>query len=154
MDYYQTIVSEWLTSDGRTLVAQEYGLRTSHVNEFRHKEQSNLWPDILAVRLNDKQVFLCEVTWSKDWGRIKEKMCVYDVHMPQIRLSLENWLGIPATDDWKLDVWYFVPKVHIEKIVQRKPQELRLRLTPLELIKPWTYTHGWREWNDHCTVAP
>ena len=33
MDYYQSVVAEWLVSDGRTLVAEEYYLRAKNVEE-------------------------------------------------------------------------------------------------------------------------
>ena len=150
MDYYQSIVAEWLTADGRTLVAQEYGLRTSHVQEFKVKGQKNLWPDILAVRPRDKRAFLCEVSWSKDWKRTGEKLAKYHELMPQIRESLDHWLAIPTSNDWVVHVWYFVPEAQVEKTKQLGPAGLGLRVSSLDQIKPWTYTHGWRVPDDLC----
>ncbi|MCY4460434.1 MAG: hypothetical protein OXC26_08575 [Albidovulum sp.] len=143
MDYYQSVVAQWLVSDGRTLLAEEYYLRTSHVTEFKHSDQECLWPDMVAVRLNDKEVFLCEVTWSRGWSRIEEKLENYADRMPSIRESIECWLGIPQ--DFELRIWYFVPEGHIEKIKAKKPPGLKLDFTALEEIKPWTYTHGQRK---------
>ncbi len=143
MDYFQSIVADWLVSDGRTMVAEEYYLRTSHVRDFKHPNQTYLWPDIVAVRLCDKEVFLCEVTWSCNWSRIKTKLDKYAVSMPNIREALEIWLGIPQ--DFNVGIWYFVPKDHIEGIKVRKPLDLQLKWTPLEETLPWTYTYGQRD---------
>ena len=142
MDFFRSNVAEWLVSDGKTLLAEEYYLRTSHVREFKHKGHAYLWPDIVAVRLCDKEVFLCEVTWSNDWSKIKRKLDKYAERMPGIREALEFWLGIPP--EFNLSIWYFVPEDHIEKIKGRKPPGLQLDFTPLEQIKQWEYTHGLR----------
>ena len=142
MDYFQSIVAEWLVSDGRTLLAEEYYLRTSHVRELKHRDQTYLWPDIIAVRLHDRKVFLCEVTWSRNWSAIKRKLEKYAEHMPEIRDALEHWLGIPH--DFGMSIWYFVPENHICKIGERKPRGLQLDFTSLEDVQPWKYTHGQR----------
>lgn len=153
MDYFQTVVGEWLTADGRTLIAQEYGLRTSDVRSFKSKNQTNLWPDIVAVRLMDKKVYLCEITWSRDWQRIKLKLDNYWNLLPSIKDALECWLGIPQTEEWAVSVWYFVPESHTMRIMAMRPGELNLRVTKLEDIKPWTYTHGWRQPDDRAVDA-
>ena len=117
MDYYQSIVAQWLVSDGRTFLAEEYYLRTSRVREFKHRDQTYLWPDIIAVRLRDRKVFLCEVTWSRNWGTIERKLEKYSENMPEIRDALDHWLGIPH--DFDASIWYFVPEDHIAKIRER-----------------------------------
>ena len=102
-----------------------------------------MWPDLVAVRLNEKKAFICEVTWSKNWSEIKIKLDKYADRTEDIQKSLHHWLGI--NHDFEVRIWYFVLKDNIKKIRERKLQNLRLVFTSLEKIKPWRYTHGFRE---------
>lgn len=142
--YFENIVAQWLMADGRTLITEEYPLRISHATEFTHKGQKVRWPDILAVRPKDKDIFLCEVTWLKSWSKIQEKIEEYSEHEDKIRSCLEHWLGIGDVG-WDLKIWYFVPSKHTERIQSMACNGLLLKTTTLEEIKPWTFTWGFRE---------
>lgn len=139
---YEDIVAAWLVADGRTLIASQYPLR---IGEPSASEPVR-WPDILAVRPKEKHVLICEVTWSKDWSRLRKKIAVYRDHVDNIRASLENWLGV-GDEAWQLSLRYFVPDADVIKIEESIDPDDRLpvKFTPLESIKPWTYTWGFRE---------
>ncbi len=138
---YEEAVSTWLVADGRTLIAPQYPVRIGEATRSKPVR----WPDILAVRPKDRQIFLCEVTWSKDWSRLCRKIDEYHDRLDDIRTSLDHWLGIGCAE-WQVSVWYFVPEAHVDKIGSRRPYDGSfLKVTPLESIKPWTYAWGFRE---------
>ena len=139
--YYEEAVATWLVADGRTLIAPQYPVRINAPTA----DTPVTWPDILAVRPKDKEVFLCEVSWSRDWTRHCQKFTKYRDHRENIHASLEHWLGVGG-EEWQLSVWYFVPEKHVEKIEGMMGcAGLPLKVTALESIKPWTYAWGFRK---------
>lgn len=143
MDIFcEEAVATWLVADGRTLIAPQYPVRIGDPTT----REPVMWPDILAVQPKDRQIFLCEVTWAEPSSRNRDKIAKYRDHLENIRASLEHWLGIGDDGDgWQFSVWYFVPAAHVEKIEEMKTDDLRLKVTALEDLKPWTYTWGFRE---------
>lgn len=136
-------VATWLVADGRTLIAPECSLG---IGENPALKDPVRWPDILAVRPKDKHIFLCEVTWGKDWRKFRDKIADYHDSLDNIRASLDHWLGV-GDKEWRISVWYFVPKhPHVGKIRSMKPDNgIGLYVTSLETITPWKYTWGFRD---------
>ena len=99
--YFEGAVAAWLVADGRTLIAPEYPLGIGENPELKEPVR---WPDILAVRPKDKHLFLCEVTWGKDWKKFGDKIADYRGHLDNIRESLDYWLGIEK-EEWSISVW-------------------------------------------------
>lgn len=146
MDYFQNTVAEWLGSDSRTLLVQEYYLRLSNHEVLSSSNQEYRWPDIVAVRMADEQVFLCEVTWSGNFSELARRVTAYFERLEAVRTSLRYWLGIP--EGWQIAVWMFVPRGHVPKLASKARPDWRVRFTALEDIRPWEYVHGCRPADD------
>ena len=139
---FDEAVATWLVAEGRTLIAPQYPLR---IGEDPAAKGPVKWPDILAVRPRDRHIFLCEVTWDKNWKKFGDKIADYREHLDNTRANLNHWLGI-GDKEWEISVWYFVPEhPHVAKIRSMRPDdELGLCVTALETITPWNYTWGFR----------
>ncbi len=142
-------VETWLVADGRTLVAPQYALGIGTDPEIKDPYR---WPDILAVRPKDREILLCEVTWSKGWSDLRKKISGYRSHSNNIRAGLKHWLGI-GDEKWRIEIWYFVPQENVghfmSNVIHHKTIEnddgMAVKVVPLEETVPWKYVWGWRE---------
>jgi hypothetical protein len=158
VDYYQGVVSEFLTADPSFFVNPEFCIRLDPEGSL--KKGAHWYCDILAVSAGERTIYLCEVTWSRTvWALCK-----------RLGEWANNWSGVreailrdtQLVGQWDIRPWVFIPgeqeKTAKEKIAKVKagwddPAGMpEPRVTRLEEVVPWLYRspHGYPRRSSAC----
>lgn len=140
-DYYQGVVAEYLRSDRAVFVNPEFCLQ---LEPGKTPKKGSFWYcDLLAVSLREREVYLCEVTYSSTAAALIKRLTAWNMNWPEVRNALIRDCSID--ESWKVSPWVFLPS-HVESTYRRKLGALRPfkkdgmpepKFTVLEDVVPW-----------------
>ncbi len=134
ISYHQEIVVQYLSSDPRLFISEEY-----YVGWGKEAKGEHIWVDVVAVDICNKEVFLVEIT-SDPYARqiIKKLNLTYSTMLPTVRTAMLGGLGLP--DDWSIRPWIFVRREAVSKILDKIDSHLVPKITHLEMTAwEWEY---------------
>ncbi|WP_195741985.1 hypothetical protein [Methylobacillus flagellatus] len=142
-DFFQGVVAEFLRADRGVFVNPEILLQ---LELGASPKKGRFWYcDLMAVSLREREVYLCEVTYSSSVSALIKRLKAWKAHWPELELALQRDSGIDPT--WHISVWVFLPESR-QYIYERKlatlgafvdPGMPKPRLTVLEDVLPWKY---------------
>ncbi|CAE6900254.1 hypothetical protein [Paraburkholderia domus] len=146
MDYYQGVVTEFLRADRAVFVNTECCIQ---LHPGASPDVGTHWYcDAVAINMRERQVFLCEITYSKSLDPLLKRLTAWCANWSALRLALVRDLCVPA--DWPVTPWVFIPSER-EGLLERKLARLaqpegdasnqmpKPKVTHLERVAPWNY---------------
>ena len=140
MNYYESVVMDYLRADRAVFVNTEYCIQ---INPGDNPDTSgpHWYCDAVALNFRSKEIFLCEIS--------------YAVHLADLVKRLKgwhaNWKGVCAavardsflSEPWPVRPWLFVPEGRVpfleQRLAQMQPLQFVHKITPLEMVQPWRY---------------
>lgn len=152
MDYFQGVVTEYLRADRAVFVNTECCIQLNP-GANPDKTGPHWYCDAVAVNFRTREVFLCEVTYSKSLSALLSRLSHWSEHWPRLKAALVRDCSLPA--EWPICPWLFVPK-ELRADLEQKLRKLNAvevagermpypEITELEEVLPWKY----RSWNRH-----
>jgi len=150
MDYFQGVVTEYLRADRAMFINTECCIQLNPgINPDR--TGPHWFCDAVAVNLRDKEVFLCEVTYSKTLDALAKRLSGWAGSWGLLRVALTRDCGL--IHEWPVRPWLFVPQ-DLRKLLEQKlikiqnvgdePDKMpQPKITDLEDVTPWKY----KSWN-------
>lgn len=145
MNYYESVVMDYLRADRAVFVNTEYCIQ---INPGDNPDTSgpHWYCDAVALNFHSKEVFLCEIS--------------YAVHLTDLVKRLRGWhdnwkavCGAVARDSflpepWPVRPWLFVPESRVPLLEQRliqiangQPLKFSPKITHLEMVQPWRFSN-------------
>jgi len=153
MDYYQTVVVEYLRADRSIFVNTECWIRLDRVAE---PEKGRSWYcDALAInfrRSGATTIYLVEVSYAQKLGALFKRLAAWNSQWAYLCKALVDECNVPHS--WNVRPWLFIPTKSIQSAVDRvgritgvgQPAQMPFPLiTPLEMTVPWEYRTWDRE---------
>ena len=148
MDYYQAVITEYLSADRALFVNNEFCLQ---LNEADNPDVSgpHWYVDALTLDFRDSTIFLCEMTYSASLDSLAKRLKGWAESWPLVKSAVCRDAYLP--DDWQIRPWIFVPEALVP-ILLRKLSKIDFssenampmpRVTTMEMVQPWNY----RAWN-------
>jgi hypothetical protein len=145
MDYFQSVVTEYLRANRATFVNTECLIQLdagSNPLKGRH-----WYCDAVAANFTKSMVYLCEVTYSTNLYPLISRLTDWDVNWEAVCKAIARDCAIPAS--WSVQPWLFVPRER-EDMLNKKLASIHaaqrecLRMpkpmiTHLEDVNPWNY---------------
>jgi hypothetical protein len=144
MDYYQSVVMEYLRADRAVFINTECCIQ---LVDSPNPDTSGLhwYCDAIAVNLRDKEVLLCEVTYAKGLTALLKRLRNWSSNWPELRKAIVRDCKIDPT--WAVRPWIFAPRELLEKysapLCALKFDGVECRTKYLEDIQPWKF----RSWD-------
>lgn len=145
MDYYQSVVIDYLRADRAVFVNTECCIQ---INPGDNPDTSgpHWYCDAVALNLRSKEIFLCEISYATHLSAL----------IKRLRSWHDNWKGVVdglfrdshlAELRWPVRPWLFVPEDRIPLLEKRlkemaNGQALKFspKITPLENVQPWLHS--------------
>lgn len=150
MDFYQSIVFEYLRADRALFINTEFCLQKNPVAN-PDSDKPHWYVDAVAADFRSEQVFLVEITFSKSLQALLKRLVSWREHWPSIKSALVRDAYVPA--EWDVCPWLFVPEDLVDglrsrvlPLTQGPDPQFRLPMplvTTLEMTQPWLY----RSWD-------
>ena len=150
MDYFQGVVTEYLRADRAVFVNTECCIQ---LNAGANPDRTgpHWFCDAVALNLREKQVFLCEVTYSRSLSALNKRLTDWASNWNPLRAALVR--DCCLQNDWSVTPWLFIPNelrsslneklCRIASIGIGAGQMPSPRITDLEEVTPWKY----KSWN-------
>jgi hypothetical protein len=146
VDYYQGVVTDFLRADRAVFVNTECCIQ---LHPGSNPGGGMHWfCDAVAINMRERQVFLCEITYSKSLDALLKRLTGWSTNWPALRIALVRDLCIPV--DWPVTPWVFIPSER-EDLLERKLARVAIpegdasilmpkpKVTHLERVAPWNY---------------
>ena len=160
VDYYQSVVIEYLRADRAVFVNTEYCIQ---IEPGKNPDVSgpHWYCDAVAIDFGTQPtptVFLCEVSYAEKLQALTNRLKHWSAHWEDLRQALARDSHI--RQDWPVRPWLFVPQKLIplakEKLIgiltSDASSAFHPRITHLEAVQPWNYS-SWQH-RDGDTVKP
>jgi hypothetical protein len=148
MDYFQSVVTEYLRANRATFVNTECLIQIDKGNvplKGRH-----WYCDAVAVNFAKSTVYLCEVTYSTTLSPLCARLAAWDAHWGLLCEAIARDCATPTS--WAVQPWLFIPRER-QAILDKKLAPLlavnregsrmpKPTVTFLENVTPWKY-QGW-----------
>jgi hypothetical protein len=146
VDYYQGVVVEYLRATRSVFVNTECLIQL--VPGDTPERGLHWYCDAVAVNLQEKRVYLCEISYSQTLSALLKRLEAWRAHWPALKAALVRECSVG--DTWPVQPWLFVPEQR-RKILEQKfgaqtndPGGMPpSKITDLESVAPWHY----RSWN-------
>jgi hypothetical protein len=143
MDYYQSVVVEYLRADRAVFANTEYCIQ---INPGSNPDTSgpHWYCDAVALNFRSKEIFLCEISYAKHLSDLTKRLKDWQDNWDGVRKALarESCFSEP----WPIRPWLFIPQDRAPLLQQRlikiaDGQSLKFnpRVTHLEEVQPWLY---------------
>ena len=137
MDYFQGVVTEYLRASRQTFVNPEFQLQLDGPSHAPPKG-AHWYVDLLAVNLEERAVYLCEVSYSQSLGQLVKRLTAWDSNWGKIGKALQRDAATGC--DWPVRPWIFVHERALDKLIPRLlPLQVPPKITTLEMTLPWCY---------------
>ena len=147
MDYFQGVVAEYLRANRSTFINTECLIQ---LDEGSVPAKGRHWYcDIVAVNLAEKNVYLCEVTFSKTLQALTNRLQAWNANWPAIKTALVRDCGVES--DWGIAPWLFIPR-GLQSVLDTRLTQLKgigegaasmptPKVEYLEEVLPWKYQY-------------
>lgn len=144
MDYYQTVVLDYLRADRSLFLNPETCIQ---LNPHANPDLSgpHWYCDAVVADFHKKRILLVEISYAAELGSLKKRLLEWNLHWREIRVALHRDCFLPV--EWDIIPWLFIPKDRQEMLVHwieshaMSTQGFKLNplLTHLESVQPWKY---------------
>jgi hypothetical protein len=136
MSHYQEPVRDFLHAKRSVFVSPECKIQ---LHSGLQSKGSYWYCDIIALDLEAKNVYLCEVTYSKTLAALLKRLNSWEVNWNQIKSALIRDCCVDPS--WTVIPWVFFPQANYELFIKKhNPTNMpKARVTFLESVTPWTY---------------
>lgn len=144
MDFFQSVVTEYLVADRAAFVNTELLIQ---LDPDEPRKGRHWYCDAAAASFRDETLFLCEVTYSKSMAALAKRLLAWDSNWTELREAISRDCGIPRS--WAIQPWVFIPekysatlKTRIVDLTAGERTETAMpypRITFLESVVPWNY---------------
>jgi len=140
MDYYQSVVMEYLRADRAVFVNTECCIQL--VKSPNPDTSGPHWYcDAVALNLRDKEVLLCEISYAQGLTALRKRLSDWSSNWHKLHEALIRDCEIDPT--WTVRPWIFAP----HDLLQKYGGSLRLLkfggveclTTDLEDVQPWKF---------------
>jgi hypothetical protein len=147
VNYYETVVVDYLRADRALFVNTEYCIQ---LNRADNPDTSgpHWYCDAVVADFQSKCIFLVEISYSAQLSELTKRLKAWNENWPGVSHALARDSFLPH--DWPVRPWTFVPEKLIPLLLKRLEQiasgaalSFVPRITPLEMVQPWQY----RSWN-------
>ncbi|MGA2203414.1 MAG: hypothetical protein ABSD89_11355 [Halobacteriota archaeon] len=153
MDYYESVVMDYLRADRALFVNTECCIQISRGHN-PDKGITHWYCDAVVADFRSETVFLCEISYSLKLAALIKRLKTWNDNWESIRGALARESAL--REDWlvRLRPWLFVPSGE-ECVPETRPDHHQLltalsrlgngspkfipRITPLEMVQPWRY---------------
>jgi hypothetical protein len=153
MDYYESVVINYLRADRAVFVNTEYCIQ---LNPGPNPDTSgpHWYCDAVALDFRSKQIFLCEISYAARLAGLTERLSGWQRDWDRVcdALARDSFFS----ERWPIRPWLFVPekriaflKKRLGQIANGQPPKFDPRITPLEMVQPWRYSSWSRK--DDCS---
>jgi hypothetical protein len=150
MDYYQSVVMDYIRADRATFVNTETCIQLNPGNP----DTSGLhwYCDAVVTDFRDRRIFLTEISFSKQLSDLAQRLRGWAANCDGVCAALARDSCLPI--EWPVRPWLFVPEDRLPqlcKVLGSTGAEGHFvpRVTTLEMVQPWRY----RSW-DRVGEAP
>lgn len=146
MDYYQSVVVEYLRADRAVFVNTEYCIQ---INPGNNPDISgpHWYCDAVALDFRSKTIFLCEISYSKTMADLTTRLKCWHDNWDGVRHAIARDSRLSLSEDWSIRPWLFVPQESVsllnqrlEKIANGKELNFSYDITHLEAVQPWRFS--------------
>jgi hypothetical protein len=148
LDYYQGVINDYIAADRALFINPEFCLQ---INAATNAETNGThwYADAVAVDFRDRNIFLCEMTFSSSLYSLIKRLTSWKEHWHLIPEILKRDAFLP--EEWPIRPWIFVPEERVPKLlkgisalINDTEQPLPTpRITTMEMVQPWQY----KTWN-------
>jgi hypothetical protein len=151
LDYYESVVFDYLRADRAIFINTEYCLQLNKSNN-PDKSGSHWYCDALALDFKNNTIFLCEISYDSELKSLANRLRGWHEHWDKVRDAIirESCLDGMSIKDWPIKPWLFIPsgtQAHLDRHLKRIAGGGELRftheVTHLEKVQPWLY----KSWN-------
>lgn len=138
MDYYESVVLDYLRADRAVFLNTEYCLQVKP----GQCKGLHWFCDAVALDLRSATIFLCEISYAEGLAALIKRLRAWHEHWEGIRIALERDSSL--LESWAVRPWLFVPEKSVPLLVKRLGQigdELHPVITPLEMVQPWCWSY-------------
>jgi len=159
MDYYESIVLDYLRADRAVFVNRECCIQLKK----QHNPDTSgphWYCDAVAADFRSKTVFLCEISYGSQLTALTKRLKAWQDHWELIVGAIRRDSHLP--EDWPIAVWLFVPK-HLRSLLDKRLTQIReggrlnfdYKITELEEVQPWLYCSWDRDGEpDKAEITP
>jgi len=114
MDYYQGVVIDYLRADRAIFVNPETCIQ---IDDGPRPERggTHWFCDAAAIDLRHEVVFLCEITYAKELGKLVKGLREWGQSWDSVCAALVR--DCEVRSHWPVRPWLFVPKDSIEGLI-------------------------------------
>jgi hypothetical protein len=154
MDYYQSVVTEYLRADRALFVNPECVIQVGPRNTPGKGMYSIC--DAVVADFRSKTIFVCEISYSFKLPALINRLRLWGEKWTEVAFALERDSCLP--NDWlsRLRPWLFVPQQSLDvllaglsKMGSASPVSTP-RITTLEMAQPWNYCESHRKGEIDC----
>jgi len=153
MNYYESVVIDYLRADRSIFVNTEYCIQIKQGNP--DTSGPHWYCDAVALDFRSKEIFLCEISYADKLTNLTKRLRDWHDNWPKIRTALQRHCIL--AESWPIRPWLFVrqdrePLVRkrLENIANGQESKFDVKITHLEAVQPWLY----RSWNRNDKVEP
>jgi hypothetical protein len=143
MDYYESVVIDYLRADRALFVNTEYCIQ---ISPGHNPDKGKHWYcDAVVADFRTQSVFLCEISYAAELAALIKRLKSWHDNWDDIRGALERESRFPK--EWLVDLqpWLFVPQKCVPTLqkglskIANAPPNFSPRITYLEKVQPWLY---------------
>jgi hypothetical protein len=144
MNYYESVVIDYLRADRAVFVNTEYCLQ---LNQAANPDTSgpHWYCDAVALNFRRKEILLCEISYAVRLADLSKRLKGWHDNWDKVCLAVRR--DSFFSEPWPVRPWLFVPKERVslleqqlKKIANGQPPKFDQMITPLEEVQPWCYS--------------
>jgi|ERR1700733_1641987 len=143
MNYYETVVIDYLRADRSIFVNTEYCIQLEPGNP--DTSGPHWYCDAVALDLCAKKIFLCEISYADKLADLTKRLQGWHDHWDQIRVALKRHCYL--AEAWPIHPWLFIRQDHdtlmkkrLDQIANGQPKKFDCKITHFEEVQPWLYS--------------
>ena len=143
MNYYESVVIDYLRADRAIFLNAEYCIQPS-AGPNPDVCGPHWYCDAVALDLRDKHIYLCEISYEARLSALSRRLNAWNLNWEGVRKGIMRESHIDM--NWPITPWLFIPQ-HLQPrladILQHAekagPLNFVPRVTHLEDVQPWKY---------------
>src|ERR1700685_3327537 len=113
MDYYESVVRDYLRANRALFVNTEYCIQISLGRKLKKSE--HWYCDAVVADFRTQSILLCEISYSVQLAALIKRLNTWNDNWDGIRAALARDSGLPK--EWPVRPWLFVPTKYVPTLV-------------------------------------
>ena len=149
MDYYESVVLNFLRADRSVFVNTEYCIQ---INSGPNPDTSgpHWYCDAVALDFRSKEIYLCEISYATYLADLIKRLKAWNDNWDGVcrAVARDSFFGDRfLSEPWPIRPWLFVRKEARTRLEQRlkniangQPPKFVSKITELEMVQPWLFS--------------